>query len=705
MSADYQQYEIKDGIVFLIELTSSIFQPVEELSYRSQLQEILHYINVLMSELIITSHNTGVGLYLYNLMDTSKRFKDGCGIKEIFLLDDINSQNMKRLNDILDNDTKGIRTLSQEFPQDPKGVESLAIVLNTILSEFNSKAHYNTKKLVWFTANDNPFDDEGTKRRLWKIINDYQEYHINVSPMFLVAPGLSRKFDMAKYQDIFLNSGGLKDPDDEDASVNDYIALQVQKSKVRLPTLATKIRSNIMRLKEIKRIQFSCDLVLSDGSQLGGNLGCSVKGYSMYNHEKPTRHEHLYMKDETPKPVRVKTRYINETTGEELLTGEDETSSSKTVKGFPIGESHVLYLDDKQVHYLKNYTFDHTPDGDLVKHEEEEELNVFPDEDASKLVTISRPAYLKLLGFRKTNLFKPFFNTANPLFVTPDLNNGLRNSSSTGGYQNSFTTFSSLYQSCVKLKRYAVVFGCLKRNAIPCVYNLYPTGIENSTKLNQLFPQGFLLIRLPWIEDIRSLPEYVLRDNSHHLSDAARLSNPAFQDLVSQYKLIFNEFGLSSYEPSEFPNPSLNYFYKILRMHLLQIDGVNTADRAEVEESLANDTTMNKLTDMHNYIFEKTEKFGNEPRGILFKKLNNSLNALSNIDVIENQAVDNKRQKTEVALSDQDILTAWKTDSWSYFNVSQLRSFITSHREIKKATRKADMIENIIEFLQGKFAK
>ena len=58
----YKQYEVKEGIVFLIELSESIFRPLKEISNRSQLQEILLCVNTLISEMVVTFPKNGVGI-------------------------------------------------------------------------------------------------------------------------------------------------------------------------------------------------------------------------------------------------------------------------------------------------------------------------------------------------------------------------------------------------------------------------------------------------------------------------------------------------------------------------------------------------------------------------------------------------------------------------------------------------------------------
>ena len=182
----YKQFEIHEGIAFLIELTPEIFLPLKELDNKSQFMEILSSINDLIGELIITLPNTGIGIYFYNCQKTNKRFTKDCGLNRLFKLNDLNSFNMKILNDAINDDINGISLLKDKFPyieEDQDG--KLPAVLNTMLNEFHNNKNYNNKKLIWFTNNDRPFKSDKTKHNLWKIINDYDEFRINITPFFL----------------------------------------------------------------------------------------------------------------------------------------------------------------------------------------------------------------------------------------------------------------------------------------------------------------------------------------------------------------------------------------------------------------------------------------------------------------------------------------------------------------------------------------
>ena len=195
----------------------------------------------------------------------------------------------------------------------------------------------------------------------------------------------------------------------------------------------------------------------------------------------------------------------------------------------------------------------------------------------------------------------------------------------TGGFTNSFKTFASLYRSCVKLNQYAIVLGCTRSNSRPHLYALYPTHTTNSSK-NPLpknlddevdnddnqdeFPQGFLLIKLPWLEDVRALPgEYIKNTQREEIHND--------DTLIDNFKQLLPKFELLHYDPREFPNASLNYFYKVIKHEILQME-LKPSQRPLME----NDITMQKLAQLKNSI-------NNDDTAIeLLQKINSRMNEI-----------------------------------------------------------------------------
>ncbi|KAM9930549.1 hypothetical protein OXX80_009357, partial [Metschnikowia pulcherrima] len=469
----YKQYEIREGIVFLLELSEAIYTPIKQLDGQSQIGEILNCINDLLSEMVMTMTLTSRGR---------------------------------------SNPDSAAKTVQ----------DNLHTVLKTVLREFQRKPQYNRKKLFWFTNNDKPYINDKLKDSLRTMVSDFEDNYIHVSPLFLdtftdESQERAKPFDASLYHNIFLNTNYLRSAntgDDDDFTVSSKKA-DVSWSNT---TVSSQIRDSIFRLKEVKRVQFSCNLILSDGPGIGGKLGCSVKGYTLYNHEQIRQFKKVSTESGEIKIAHNDTKQVKSGSSEEIKVGDSE-EKIVVYKGFPVKDASVmqngvpnekiLLLNPEVSDYIKSYAFDHVPSAYDDQTTNNTGDNVAEDGDANAQIEFSNAPYLKLLCFRNVKKFQPYFNMKPPIFVAADLNDGLGGSNE-GGYANSFTTFKTLFQSCVRLKKYAILFGCPKKNSKPDLYALYPT---NLTKIcASKTPDGFLLFNLPWLSEIRSLPDHVLTD-------------------------------------------------------------------------------------------------------------------------------------------------------------------------------------------------
>lgn len=698
----YKQYEIKEGVAFLIELSPAIYAPLSDLGDECQLFEILRCISDLMAEMVVTFPKNGIGIYLYHCTETGSKFPKNSGMTKVFSLNDLNSSNMKTLANMVRDQMDGFQPLEKRFPCRTDTMDNLHPVLKTVLREFQVKPQYNVKKLLWFTNNDKPYVNEDLKDSLRTIISDFEDNRIYISPIFLdtfadAQQRQKRPFDSARYENIFLNTNYLQRPNTAEPFAED-------ETPWTATTVALQIRGAIFRLKEVRRIQFACDLVLSDGPGVAGNLGCSVKGYTLYNHEKIRSFRQVHTEGEALRLVHNESHYVRGDTQHTIPAG-DPQDAPLPIKGVPVKLSNgevsganerVLLLNDDVVEYMKGYSFDHDPsNGPTDKSEAEQGA----DEAEAELnyVSFSKPPYLKLLCFRKMGTFQPYFNTKLPVFVTADLSDGLNSASKEGGYTNLLQTFRALYQACVKLQKYAVVIGCIKKNALPDIYALYPTNASCSSMQadKRDAPDGFLLVHIPWLSEIRSLPDYMMAGSGyfHGEATASQLQN---NELTELYKKLLGSLGtLSSYNPTEHENPVLNYFYKIIKHEALQID------IKDEDTSLAkNDWTTQQAMEFYS------KAQGSQSKDV-FNFINVYLNKVGNLEVMKRSAEMNKlplkRVKNE-PLTEAAIITMWKNNTWNNVTVAQLKEFIGRYGKIQSASRRADMISNIVSFLETRKA-
>lgn len=718
---EYKQYEIKEGIVFLIELSQTLFDPDPNLNGQCQLFELLSAIDELMSEMIITFPKNGVGVYFYHTPQTSKKFPKDCGLAKLFSLNDLNSSNMKKLSETVRDHLDGFSPLPSSFPMDHSEKDNLHTILRTILREFQAKTHYNIKKLFWFTANEKPYSNPDLKDSLRTLLTDYDDNGIRVTPVFLGAPGPSSSgsdFDVSLYRNIFLNTNFLNNALGQHRK-NEY---SQDNGTMAMATLLTEIRNLVIRLKHVNRIQFACDLVLSDGPAVAGSLGCSVKGYSLYNHETIRLFRQVYTEADSLKLVHTQSEYVRGDNGDvvDLAPGElnsaidsieEKRRQQSVFKGVLVRGSEsnekIVFMNDHALQFMKSYAFDNDAGEEEGKEkEEEEEEEKYDDnsddneegETAGKTGFVS-PPYLKLICFRKLHTFTPHLILKAPLFVTADLNDGLRSANRPGGYAKSLDTMKALYRSCVRLKRYGVLFGCIKRNSSPGIYVLYPTRIEHSSLglPDREFPEGFLLMRIPWLGEIRSLPDYMLGDSSGYF--VKKKEDEAPTELVSIYKKLIGLLGTrEAYDPSEHGNPVLEFFYRTIKLEALQMDVKDEDTSCE-----KNDWMVQELIRLRDGIA------GDVDKQQLVHMVNLYVNEVSNAETLkrerefpkgtEEKAV--KKSKPET-LSEEHVIYLWKNDLWNTATVAQLREFISRYGSIRGGSRKAEMVSNIVEFLESR---
>ncbi|EGV62386.1 ATP-dependent DNA helicase II subunit 1 [Yamadazyma tenuis] len=690
-----RQYAIRDGIIFLVELNDEIFRPLKSLGGKSQILQILWSINRLLQESVIMAPSTGVGVFFYNCSKSHSGFPKESRVDRLFRLHELNLKDMRRLNFLIEDELSGLKPIRDSFSPSSDPVVDLNEVFNVVYEEFKTQStkSFNRKKLIWFTNNHNPYNLtqlEGNEELLSKLRETTANYFaemIPIVPMFLKLD-TNDTFDLKFFESVFSNTNFLTlknklfDSNNGDNTV-----------------VVDKIGSIISRIKQVRRIQIGCNLILSDG-KIGGKFGCSVKGYTLYNHEQMKKVSHIYADAEDLTVVQseatIKTKDDHEVVkipDDPNTTYEERKSKAGGRKGFSLKYKNedatmedVFYLDNKQVEFLKQYTFDHSPEDDTKVESESEDDLKHEDEDVP-YVALSHPPYLKLLGFRHVSKFKPYYNMAAPIFITFDSSNGY---SLPLGFQNSKDTFTNLYKSCVKLERYAMLFGCTKKNALPSLFALYPTNIAKSSNQDSL-PEGFLLVRLPWLDDIRALPPHMIK-NPLIQFDKSKSSLPTA--LVDSFKVLMKKLHIQNYNPGDFPNPSLNFFYEVLKNDLLQIESSDA--HMSIEKF---DATFQYLENISTILSK-----GDLKRVV--ESINKDLDA-SGVLLIDEDPMEppTKKPKPTVEVDDSDILTAWKSNSLNQFNMNQLKSFVSRYKNsIKSATKKQDLINNIVDFLESRNA-
>lgn len=228
-----------------------------------------------------------------------------------------------------------------------------------------------------------------------------------------------------------------------------------------------------------------------------------MKGYNILQKQAPARSSFIYLDGERAQIA----------VGETTRMAED---TARTV--------------DK-VEIKKVYKFG----GDIVffTPEEQKELRNFG------------PPVLRIIGFKPQSMLPDWASVSKSTFIFP----------SEEDYVGSTRVFAALWQKLLKDKTTGVAWYIARRNASPILVAVLPSD-EKLDELTggQVIPQGLWLYPIPFADDIRSTPD---TPKPIVAPDA----------LVDEMRKVVQQLQLPKaiYDPARYPNPSLQWHYKILQ--------------------------------------------------------------------------------------------------------------------------------------------
>ncbi|KKK25059.1 putative DSB repair complex subunit Ku70, partial [Aspergillus ochraceoroseus] len=244
------------------------------------------------------------------------------------------------------------------------------------------------------------------------------------------------------------------------------------------------------------------------GLELGPNLKISVSGYLLFKRQEPARSCFVWLGGEKPQIAKGVTTQIADDTARTIEKAE----------------------------IRKAYKFG----GDQV---------AFTPEEQKGLRDFGEPV-IRIIGFKPLSALPFWANTKHPLFIYP----------SEEDYVGSTRVFSALYQKLLRDKKVALVWFIARKTAGPVLGAMMAgegTVDENGV---QKFPPGMWIIPLPFADDIRQNPEATCQ--------------VAPEPLIDQMRTIVQQLQLPKgcYEPQKYPNPSLQWHYRILQALALDED-------------------------------------------------------------------------------------------------------------------------------------
>lgn len=173
----------------------------------------------------------------------------------------------------------------------------------------------------------------------------------------------------------------------------------------------------------------------------------------------------------------------------------------------------------------------------------------FTPEEQKELKNFGPPG-LRLIGFKPQSMLPFWASIKKSTFIYP----------SEEDYVGSTRVFAALWQKLLKDKKMGLGWFIPRANAAPALVAILPSEERLDEVTNgQVFPAGLWLYHLPFADDIRNQPE---------------LPSPVVSpdSLTDRMNKVVQQLQLpkARYDPSKYPNPSLQWHYKILQAMALE---------------------------------------------------------------------------------------------------------------------------------------
>jgi ATP-dependent DNA helicase 2 subunit 1 len=181
---------------------------------------------------------------------------------------------------------------------------------------------------------------------------------------------------------------------------------------------------------------------------------------------------------------------------------------------------------------------------------------VFSADELKQIRNFGEPI-LRILGFKPVSTLRFWENLRPSYFIYP----------SDATVTGSTRTFASLHKKLLQDQLMGLAWLIPRRNQAPVFTAIVPQEEEFDDKGAQTTPPGMHCIVLPFLDDIRANPvDETLSGNFF----SGSLLTKASEDLIDKMGEIVRSVTLKSYNPTKYPNPSLQWHYRILQAIALE---------------------------------------------------------------------------------------------------------------------------------------
>ncbi|TKA81288.1 hypothetical protein B0A55_02855 [Friedmanniomyces simplex] len=381
--------------------------------------------------------------------------------------------------------------------------------------------------------------------------------------------------------------------------------------------------------------------------EIGPGLKISVNGFILIKRQEPKRTSYIYLPPDSDKPQIVM--------GVGQLIADD---TARTVE---------------KTEVRRAYKFG----GETIS---------FSGDEMAKIKHFGDPV-IRIIGFKPLSMLPVWAQVKQNYFIYP----------SEEDFVGSTRVFSALHQKLLRDQKMAVAWFIARRNAKPTLTALIPSREQRSEEGEQVMPPGLWIKHLPFADDIREPPETEVVKAPDPLIDAMRV-------VVQQLQLP-----KAVYDPHKYPNPGLQWFYRILQALALEED---LPEKAE-------DKTLPKWKQIHKragpYVVEWGKTLDDQYR--MWQKDNDrhpkptanggakrtggAAPAASNGRIKKVKAEDGE-YAGDGGITDEEMRAAYAKDAVKKFTVAQLKGWMQGKGIKGVGTKKAEIVDAVNGYFETK---
>ena len=366
--------------------------------------------------------------------------------------------------------------------------------------------------------------------------------------------------------------------------------------------------------------------------EIGPGFKISVKGYNILQKQAPARSHFVYTGGEVAQIALGETAKARDDT-------EEKVEAAEIRKAYKFGGDAVVFTADEQKE-LKNF-------GSPI---------------------------LRIIGFKPQSMLPMWASVKKSTFIYP----------SESGYVGSIRVFGALWQKLLNDNKMGLAWYIPRTNSKPALVAILPSEEKFDDQGGQTAPQGLWLYPLPFADDVRQ---------------PAEVPKPirAPDALVDDMRIVLQQLQLpkATYDPSRYPNPSLQWHYRILQAMALG---------DEVPE-IPIDKTIGKHKQIHKRAGEYINKWGltleEQSQALARDRKGSVKRELKDEDDVQPKKkvkVKADTQKLE-DMSDGDVKKSVEAGTINKRTMPELKAWCTI-KGLSASGKKADLLERIEQWCE-----